>query len=66
MIIDSKEPDGTFREFISGEIRYSSLEKKFPDEAKKLHQRLEKECIERYETLIRMAECNAMKNVETD
>ena len=65
LIMDSKEPDGSFQEFISGEVRYASLEKSFPDEAKSLHYRLEQECIERYETLKKIAECNSLKNVET-
>ena len=48
-ILDSKVPDGTFQEFLAGEVRYASLQKSFPDEAKKLHMRLEKEFNERYE-----------------
>jgi hypothetical protein len=55
LTLDSKEPDGSFQEFISGEIRYASLEKDFPDEAKKLHHKLEQECMERYEILKQMA-----------
>jgi hypothetical protein len=31
-------------------VRYASLRKTFPDEAKKLHERLEKEISQRYET----------------
>jgi pyruvate-ferredoxin/flavodoxin oxidoreductase len=54
-ILDSKEPDGTLQEFLSGEVRYASLQKSFPDEAKKLHTRLEAELNARYESLKRMA-----------
>jgi pyruvate-ferredoxin/flavodoxin oxidoreductase len=50
-ILDSKEPDGTLQEFLSGEVRYASLQKSFPDEAKKLHIRLESELKARYESL---------------
>jgi len=39
-----------------GEVRYASLVQSFPDEAKKLHARLEAEYKERYETYKKMAE----------
>jgi len=39
-----------------GEVRYPSLVQTFPDEAKKLHAKLEKEYKERYETYNQMAE----------
>jgi len=39
-----------------GEVRYSSLVKSFPEEAKKLHAQLEKEYKDRYETYKQMAE----------
>jgi len=48
-ILDSKKPDGTLQEFLSGEVRYASLEKTFPEESKKLRARIEKELTERYE-----------------
>jgi len=54
--LDSKEPTGDFHEFLMGEVRYSSLVKTFPDEAKKLHARLEAECKERYEEYKKLAE----------
>ena len=50
-ILDSKEPDGTLQEFLSGEVRYASLEKTFPNESKKLRARLEEELMERYEAI---------------
>jgi len=50
-ILDSKEPDGNLQEFLAGEVRYASLLKTFPDEAKILHQRLEQEYKERYQAL---------------
>jgi pyruvate-ferredoxin/flavodoxin oxidoreductase len=58
LILDSKEPDGSFQEFIAGEIRYASLAKDFPEEAKKLHSMLEQDCMERYETLKQTASIN--------
>ncbi len=54
--LDSKAPDGSLQEFLAGEVRYASLQKTFPEESKRLTERLEKECNERYEALKRMAE----------
>lgn len=55
-ILDSKEPDGTIQEFLSGEIRYASLERAFPNESKKLRSQIEKEYMDRYEALKLMAD----------
>jgi pyruvate-ferredoxin/flavodoxin oxidoreductase len=46
--LDSKTPDGSLHEFIMGEVRYSSLVRTFPDEAKKLHKKLKDDIEERY------------------
>ena len=54
-ILDSKAPDGSLQEFLSGEVRYASLEKIFPEESKKLRARLEEEYQERYEGLKKMS-----------
>lgn len=35
--LDSKDPSGNFREFLMGQVRYSALERQFPDEAEKLY-----------------------------
>lgn len=35
-VLESKDPDGSIQAFLSGENRFASLEKKFPDESKKL------------------------------
>ncbi|MFA6810544.1 MAG: thiamine pyrophosphate-dependent enzyme, partial [Desulfoplanes sp.] len=56
LILDSKVPDGTLQEFLSGENRYGLLERTFPEESKKLRTAIEKDYIERYETLKRLAE----------
>jgi len=53
--LDCKDPDGTLQEFLSGEVRYASLEKTFPDESKKLRARIEEELMTRFENLKRMA-----------
>ena len=46
--LDSKEPNGTIREFIKGEVRYQSLTQSFPEEAEKLHKELAKDVEDRY------------------
>jgi pyruvate-ferredoxin/flavodoxin oxidoreductase len=55
-VLDSKEPDGSLKEFLSGEVRYASLKQLFPDEANRLHTQLEKEFAERYLRLKQLAE----------
>ncbi len=47
-VLDSKEPKGSLKEFLGGEVRYAALEKLFPEEAARLHTQLEKEFVERY------------------
>jgi pyruvate-ferredoxin/flavodoxin oxidoreductase len=54
-ILDSKEPKGDFQQFLMGEVRYSSLTRTFPENAKALFQKAEKDMRERYETYRRMA-----------
>jgi pyruvate-ferredoxin/flavodoxin oxidoreductase len=55
LILDSKEPKGDFQEFLMGEVRYSSLTRTFPENAKELFQKAEEDMRERYETYRRMA-----------
>jgi pyruvate-ferredoxin/flavodoxin oxidoreductase len=50
-ILDSKAPDGSLQAFLGGEIRYASLQKSFPEEAKRLTAQLEDEYNKRYENL---------------
>jgi pyruvate-ferredoxin/flavodoxin oxidoreductase len=54
--LDYKEPDGTLRDFIMGEGRYNVLTRSFPDEAKKLHKKLEEDVNQRYKKYKAMAE----------
>jgi len=56
--LDSKLPTGDFREFIEGEVRYSSLLRKFPSIAEELFAKAEKDAQERTETYIRLADNN--------
>ena len=53
--LDSKEPDGSLQAFLSGEVRYASLKKSFPEESEKLSKQLEEEYITRFENLKKMA-----------
>jgi pyruvate-ferredoxin/flavodoxin oxidoreductase len=54
-ILDSKEPKGDFKEFLMGEVRYSSLTRTFPAEAEALFQKAEEDMQTRYETYKKMA-----------
>jgi len=54
-VLDSKEPKGDFQEFLMGEVRYSSLTRTFPENAKVLFQQAEKEMRERYQAYKQMA-----------
>ncbi|PIE74720.1 MAG: pyruvate:ferredoxin (flavodoxin) oxidoreductase [Deltaproteobacteria bacterium] len=54
-VLDSKQPDGTLQDFLSGENRYAMLEKSFPDESKKLRSKIEEEINQRYDTLKNMS-----------
>lgn len=54
--LDSKEPSGSYQDFIRSEIRYKSLEKMFPEVAEDLFTEAEKEAKERYDFYKGMAE----------
>ncbi len=54
--LDYKEPNGTIREFLMGEVRYHSLTKSFPEEAEKLHKALADGVETRYKRYKAMAE----------
>jgi pyruvate-ferredoxin/flavodoxin oxidoreductase len=53
--LDSKEPTANFREFLLGEVRYSSLKKQFPDKAEALFEKTEQDAAERRETYQKLA-----------
>ena len=55
-ILDSKEPTASFQEFLQGEVRYSSLERSFPEIAKELYAEAEQAAKDRYQSYKRMAE----------
>lgn len=54
-ILDSKKPTASFRDFIMSEVRYSSLSRLFPDKAEELYSQAEKNALEKYEQLEKMA-----------
>ena len=54
--LDSKEPTASFRDFIMGQVRYSSLSKEFPEIADKLYAMTEQDAKEKYHTYKELAE----------
>ena len=54
-VLDSKEPTMDFQEFIMGEVRYSSLQKQFPEVATDLFKKAEQDAKERIESYKRLA-----------
>ncbi len=55
-ILDSKEPTGSFKDFLLGEVRYASLITTFPEEAEELFELAEKAAVERLESYKRLAD----------
>ncbi len=54
--LDSKEPTGSFRDFLMSEVRYSSLIRKFPqDKVDAIFEHAENASKERYDSYKRMA-----------
>ena len=53
--LDSKEPTASFREFLDGEVRYTSLKGGFPEIAEDLYAKAEENAKERLATYKRMA-----------
>lgn len=54
-ILDSKEPTADFREFLMGEVRFSSLQKLFPETAEALFEKTESDAKERLEGYKKLA-----------
>jgi len=55
-VLDSKEPAGSFKEFLMGEVRYSSLLTTFPEIAEDLFKKAEEDAKERLETYKKKAQ----------
>lgn len=64
-ILDSREPAESFREFIMGQVRYSSLEKAFPEQAESLFRQAELYAREKYQIYKQMAEAEPI-NIKVD
>ena len=56
LTIDSKDPTGSYQEFIANEARYSRLAKSFPERAEKLFAQAEEYAKARHERLVKMGE----------
>ncbi len=54
--LDSKEPTANFRDFLMGEVRFSSLKKSFPEMAEELFVKTEQDAMERVQNYRRLAE----------
>ena len=54
--LDSKEPQGSFRDFIMDQVRYSAIAKQFPEQAEELFQMTEEHARQKYADLKRLAE----------
>ena len=48
-VLDSKEPTMDYQDFLKGEVRYASLERTFPENARKLFGLAEEQAKEKYE-----------------
>jgi len=55
-ILDSKEPNGKFREFLMTQVRYASLQRQFPELADELYAQAEAEAMSRYALYKKLAE----------
>jgi pyruvate-ferredoxin/flavodoxin oxidoreductase len=54
-VLDSKEPTNSFRDFLMGEVRYSSLQKKFPEQAEALFAKTERDAMDKLAEYRRLA-----------
>lgn len=52
--LDSKAPTKPYREFLEGEVRYTSLKKLFPERAEALYEAAERNAKERFESYERL------------
>ncbi len=55
-VLDSKDPTGSFQDFINSEVRYTSLKQTFPEVAEELFKAAEENAKERLETYKRAAQ----------
>ncbi|MBQ2826949.1 MAG: pyruvate:ferredoxin (flavodoxin) oxidoreductase, partial [Clostridia bacterium] len=57
--LDSKAPTGDYKEFITGETRYSRLQQQFPERAEELFDKAEAAAKAKYERLVKMVDLYA-------
>ena len=55
-VLESKKPDGSLAEFLSGEVRFHALEKQNPEVARELRTQMEQEALERFRMFRDMAD----------
>ncbi|MBQ2945144.1 MAG: pyruvate:ferredoxin (flavodoxin) oxidoreductase [Clostridia bacterium] len=53
--LDSKEPTGNYKDFIRNEVRYTALERAFPERAEVLFEKAEQRAKDKYERLSKKA-----------
>lgn len=54
--LDSKEPQGSFRDFIIDQVRYSAIAKQYPEQAEELFQMTEEHARRKYAELKKLSE----------
>ena len=54
--LDSKEPQGSFRDFIMDQVRYSAIAKQYPEQAEELFQMTEEHARRKYAELKKLSE----------
>ena len=54
--LDSKEPTGSYQDFIGGEARYTRLAQAFPERAKALFEKAEATAKAKYERLVKFVD----------
>jgi pyruvate-ferredoxin/flavodoxin oxidoreductase len=62
--LDSRAPKGNFRDFLLGEVRYSSLQKLFPEQAEALFEKTERDARERRQNYVRLQKSYDMEIAE--
>jgi pyruvate-ferredoxin/flavodoxin oxidoreductase len=53
--LECPAPKESFRDFLLGEVRYTTLQNSFPELADELFEEAEKDAKERYQTYLRMS-----------
>lgn len=55
-VLDSKPPQDGYQQFLQGEVRYSAMQRTFPELAESLYQQNEQDAKERYETYRKLSQ----------